>query len=194
MRPTVKQTFFEPPHINKIWFMVNSAMLALLALGWYNRGWYMDARLIILRRASRDFVLMLCLAMRFPCLALPVLKYPKHTMQPNALSKPPEPSLPSRAIKRKSQGLLIEWQNTTLHSTFMDSTWAQLVILTPTEKSFTVTLIHDKHHLRRHLRAQETRLFHACHGRVLPLGEVLGRLDGFYTRGGLAVATVVVRR
>ena len=64
----------------------------------------------------------------------------------------------------------------------------QLVPLRPAHETLTQALIHHKHHLRRHLRAQKRRLLHSD---VFPFGEIVGHAGGFYGGWGLGVGVVV---
>ena len=52
-------------------------------------------------------------------------------------------------------------QHSFLHGTLMNPPGPQLIIIRPSQKPLTDALIHHKHHLGRHLRAQKRSLFHA---------------------------------
>ena len=79
-----------------------------------------------------------------------------------------------------------------LHSTVVNATGTQLIELDPTQEPLTIALIHDEYHLRGHLRPQERRLFHARHGGILPLGEIVRGLDHLDARGRLAETAVMM--
>lgn len=74
----------------------------------------------------------------------------------------------------------------------MDARGAQLIILTAGEEALGIALVDDKDDFGCHLSTQERCLLHTRDAGILPLGEVLGRLDCLDACGRLAEAAVAL--